>query len=94
VNIHIPADFTLKELRAFIEGKAHEAPEGYYTACEWAEHFHIGLNLMRKLLRQAKERGLLRMIQVQREALDGTSYNAPMYALQGQNDISDSYDTM
>jgi len=88
VNIHVPADFTLAELRAFIEGEAQEAPEGYYTTREWAEGVGVHVRLMRELLREAKKRGLLRMGWTTRESLDGKPYNAAVYALQGQ--ISDS----
>jgi len=86
VNIKIPADFTLAELRAFIEGGVQEAPEGYYTAREWAEHIGINVKLMRELLGQAKEQGLLRMIRVKREALDGKAHMVPVYALQSKSD--------
>jgi hypothetical protein len=90
MNIKVPADFNLAELRAFIEGEAQEAPEGYRTAREWAEHFHINVNLMRELLNEAKKRGRLQMTSVRREALNGKSYSVPVYALQGKNEISDS----
>jgi hypothetical protein len=89
MNIKIPADFTLAELRAFIEGEAQEAPEGFYLAQEWADHFGIGIALMRKLLNQANERGLMRRMWVRRGTLHGLSCLKPVYALQGK-DISDS----
>jgi hypothetical protein len=94
VNIHIPADFTLSELRAFIEGEAQEAPEGYYTASEWADHFCINIELMRKLLREAKEKGLLQMTKVPRQSIDEKGYMVPVYALRGKDDISDSHKTI
>jgi hypothetical protein len=90
VNIKVPADFTLAELRAFIEGETHEAPEGYYTTREWAEGVGVHVRLMRKLLKQAKEQGLLRTSWTMRESLDGKPYSVAVYALQGKNDISDS----
>jgi hypothetical protein len=92
VNIHIPADFTLAELRAFIEGEAQEAPEGYYTAREWAEGVGVDVSLMRELLKEAKDRGLLQIGSARRESLDGRGYTTPIYALQGQ--ISDSQETI
>jgi len=93
MNIRIPADFTLSELRAFIEGEAQEAPEGYYLAQEWADHFGIGIIAMRKLLSQAKGRGLMRMMWVRRETLHSRNCLKPVYALQGK-DISDSQETI
>lgn len=81
MKIHIPADFTLHELQAFIEGERAEAVEGYYTAEEWAEHFDINVKKMRKLLKQAKERGLLNMIRVERPTLDNKMHLVPTYAL-------------
>lgn len=89
MNIHIPADFTLSELRAFIEGDAQEAPEGYHTAKEWAKHFGVNIKVMRGLLRQAKERGLLDMVKIPGVALDDKGYTVPVYALQGKNEVSD-----
>jgi len=90
MNICIPTDFTLSELQAFIEGEAYQAPEGYYTAREWAEHFKINVGLMRELLKQAKARGVMRMTHARRESLDGRNCPVPVYALQGKKDISDS----
>lgn len=82
MNIHIPTDFTLNELRAFIEGQeATEPPEGYWTAQEWADHFGIDITRMRKILNQAKGKGLLDMIYVQRERLDRQTRGVPAYAL-------------
>jgi len=97
MNIHIPADFTLAELRAFIEGEVREAPEGYYTAREWAAHFGVHPKRMRALLRQAKERGLLAMARVMREALDGKDMPIPVYALakpKVEETISDSQEAI
>lgn len=82
MKIHIPADFTLNELQAFIEGKeAAEPPEGYYTAQEWADHFDISITRMRKILNQAKDKGLLDMIYARRKTLDEKSGRVPVYAL-------------
>lgn len=86
MNIHIPADFTLAELRAFIEGDEQEVPEGYHTAREWAKHFGIGIDIMRELLRQAKERDLLQMVRVRGETIDGRNYMIPVYALQNKSE--------
>jgi len=94
MNIHIPADFTLAELRAFIEGEAHEAPEGYYSAREWAEGVGVDVSLMRELLKEAKERGRLRIGSARRESLDGRIYPTPVYALRGKDDISDSQEAI
>lgn len=91
MNIKIPANFTLSELRAFIEGEAHEAPEGHYTAQEWADHFRVSVGLMRRLLNQAKVRGLLQRTEIKGETLDDKSYTKSVYALQGKDDISDSH---
>ena len=81
MKIHIPADFTLDELQAFIEGERQEAIEGYYTAEEWAEHFNVHIKRMRKILKRAKERGFLDMVRVNRFALDNKTYPVPVYAL-------------
>jgi len=65
MNIHIPADFTLNELQAFIDGQqTAEPPEGYYTAEEWADHFEIYITKMRGILKRAKAGGLLDMMHV------------------------------
>jgi len=93
MKIHIPADFTLAELRAFIRGEAHEAPEGYYTAREWAARFKTHPKKMRELLVQAKAKGQLEMAKVTREALDGKPVSVPVYAFvkpKGEEPISDS----
>jgi len=94
MNIHIPADFTLNELQAFIDGQeTAEPPEGYYTAEEWASHFEIYITKMRKILRRAKDKELLDMTHIYREALDGKPYKVAVYALRGK-DISDSQESM
>lgn len=90
MKIHIPADFTLAELRAFIAGEADEAPmEGYYTAREWAKHLGINVGLMRELLNEAKGQGLLQKAGAKRETLDGRPYTAIVYALQGKSEDGD-----
>jgi len=95
MNIHIPADFTLNELQAFIDGQqTAEPPEGYYTAEEWADHFEIYITKMRGILKRAKAGGLLDMMHVYREALDGKPYKVPVYALQSKDQISDSQESM
>jgi len=95
MNIKIPADFTLSELEAFIEGQeTAEPPEGYYTAQEWADRFSVYVQKMRKLLKQAQSKGLLDTMYIIRQALDGKNYKAPVYALQGKDAISDSQESM
>jgi len=95
MNIKIPADFTLSELQAYIDGQeTAEPPEGYYTAQEWADRFDIYIEKMRRLLRQAKSKGLLDTMYIIRQALDGKNYRAPVYALQGKEDISDSQESI
>lgn len=86
MNIHIPADFTLDELRAFIEGEREESVEGYYTSREWAEHFELPIKRMRKLLLQAKEKGLLEMKRIPRISLDEKVHQVPTYALKKKPD--------
>lgn len=81
MEIHIPADFTLGELQAFIEGERTETVEGYYTAREWADHFGIHIKKMRVLLKEAKAKGLLDMRRTERVALDDKVHRAPVYAL-------------
>lgn len=81
MEIHIPADFTLDELQAFIEGERQEAVEGHYTAKEWADHFGIHIKKMRRILKRAKEQGFLHMVRVDRLALDDKIHSVPAYAL-------------
>ncbi len=89
MNIHIPADFTLAELRAFIEGEEKAVPEGFYTAREWAKHFDIDLTSMRELLKQAKKQGLLQMTWIRRKTLDERTCRVPVYALQSKSEDPD-----
>jgi len=86
MEIHIPADFTLAELQAFIEGEKTEAVKGYYTAAEWAEHFGIHVRKMHEILKQAKKLKRLHMIRVRRLALDDKMCSVPAYALIKKDD--------
>jgi hypothetical protein len=86
MEVHIPADFTLDELRAFIEGEREESVEGYYTAKEWAEHFEVPIKRMRELLTRAKLKGLLDMKRLSRPSLDEKMHQVPAYALKKKLD--------
>lgn len=74
-------DFTFEEFLAFIGGEQKEAPEGFYTANEWAEHFGLSVKRMRELLKRAKDKGLLEVDRVQGTALDDKAYVVPVYGL-------------
>lgn len=89
MEIHIPADFTLGELRAFIEGEGETPPEGYYTAQEWADHFGIDVSNCRRLLNRAKKRDILDTRHATRETLDGREYKVPIYALKSVEEGKD-----
>lgn len=86
MEIRIPADFTLAELKAFIGGEGEAPPEGYYTAQEWADHFGISVKSCRILLGKAKRRDILDVRHDVRETLDGRTYPAPIYALKSLED--------
>ena len=86
MKIHIPADFTLDELQAFIEGERQANIEGFYTTSEWASHFGISKPRMREILSRAKEKGLLEMAWLPRVALDGKLRPVPVYALKKEPD--------
>lgn len=76
----IPADFTLSELLAFVEGESQQAVEGYYTTGEWAEHLGIHVTRMRQLIGVAQGKGLVNRVWVRRTRIDGRPCQVPAYA--------------
>lgn len=76
----VPANFTLDELFAHLQAEKQEVAEGYRTSQEWADHFAVTRDVMKGILRQAKDTGLLLCNKVPRERIDGVVARVPAYA--------------
>ena len=77
----VQAPFTLQELLHHLEGEERQIAEGFYTLREWAGHFHVGPEQMRRLLVEAKELGKLEVQRLRRESLDGRMMQVPCYRI-------------
>jgi hypothetical protein len=67
-EINIPVTFTLDDLLAAI-GQSDDV-EGFQTVAEWCDRLHTWDGRMRKLMKEAKRRGLLEVKRAMRPALD------------------------
>lgn len=80
MEIPIPTDFTLEELRAFLEGQEGKEPlDGYHTTKEWCEWSGLSAKSMYELLHKAKKEEVLQITWVIRESLSGTRSRVPAY---------------
>ena len=73
----IPASFTLNDLLAHL--RETEGHEDFFTLAEWATHLGVREHRMRKLMKEAKEAGLLDITKAPRERLDGVMTPVPVY---------------
>jgi hypothetical protein len=80
----IPASFTLDQLLAHL--REEESPEGFFTLKEWAVHFECSNLKMRDLLVEAKAAGVLDLMRVPRERLDGVMTPVPGYRFDVEDD--------
>ena len=84
----IPAGFTLDDLMAHL--REEESPEGFYTLKEWAGHFECSHAKILKLLQEAKAMGVLQIVRLPRERLDGVMTLVPGYRFdveEGDEDV-------
>ena len=86
---NVTAKFTLQELLAFLQ-EEEDAPEGFYTAREWADYFGTYPEKMRELMRDADAAGILLRSQAKRQRIDLVMQAQPVYAfdlteLEGQD---------
>lgn len=80
MEIPIPAEFTLEELQALLDGQEGEKPpNGYLTLREWREHFGITAYRMNKLLHRAMKVGALLRTKLLRENIAGAMQPRPAY---------------
>lgn len=78
----VPATFTLDELLAHLRDD-EQAPDGYWTAQEWADHFGLSAGTMRKLIREADERGVLKRSLAPRQRIDLRFVRQTVYKFDG-----------
>ena len=71
------APFTLDELLAFLE--TEERPEGYLTTREWRAELGASREVIRKIMREADARGVLRVKRARRLGYDGVGRKVPVY---------------
>jgi len=79
VKKHIPADFTLTELRSLLQ--KHEPIEGFLTREELQNELGVTKDYMLKLLHAAKKAGVLEFQKDWRERLDGVMYKTSVYKI-------------
>jgi len=75
----VAANFTLQELLAFLQ-QEEDAPEGFYTAREWADYFGTYPEKMRLILAEANNAGILLRTKAKRERLDQVMQLQPVYS--------------
>lgn len=85
MQFEVKANFTLNDLLAYL-GKG-SAPSEAFTLAEWARHFQISTERMKRLLQEAKTAGLLTVGRAPRESLDGLMRSVAVYgfALEDRN---------
>lgn len=79
MNKHIPADFTLTELRSLLE--KHEPIEGFLTREELQNEFGVTKDYMLRLLHAAKDGGVLEVQKDWRERIDGVMNRTSVYKI-------------
>ena len=71
-------DWTREELLDYLGMSADQA-QGMHTKREWQDMLGLSPAAITRVLESAKERGVLRMQRIRREALDGRNALVPTY---------------
>ncbi len=78
MRIPTPAGFSLDALLAELKETPEQAP-GYQTVLEWAAHFGISKDKMRRLMWTARDQGKLLLSHRAGLGIDGRLLHVPVY---------------